>query len=380
MKKRYKILFVVEAMGGGVFTYIVNLSNRLIEEYDIYIAYATRPQTPANYCDYFDKKIHLIHVKNFSRSINLSSDVRAFFEIRKIAAHICPDVIHLHSSKAGILGRWAFNGRKTALFYTPHGYSFLMSDLKWVKKALYKGIEVISAAKYCTTISCSRGEHQETLKLTKRAVYVNNGICTAELDAMLNESCEVPHPFTVFTIGRICTQKNPSLFNSIAQKMPDIPFVWIGDGELRDQLTEPNIEITGWLSRKDALIRAMQADVFLLPSLWEGLPIALLEAMYMKKLCIVSNIIGNNDVIKNGLNGFLCETAEEFAAIIEKLKNGTNDEYINQAHTDIIDCYNLDSMAESYGNIYRTAIEDSRIPNPVAELHTLRRYLLTLCE
>ena len=67
-KKR--ILFVVEAMGGGVFSYIVDLANELVNKYDMYIAYAVRPQTPENYKEYFDKRIHLIEVKNFCREIN----------------------------------------------------------------------------------------------------------------------------------------------------------------------------------------------------------------------------------------------------------------------------------------------------------------------
>lgn len=70
MAKKKKILFIVEAMGGGVFTYIVDLANELVKEYDMYIAYAVRRQTPDNYKDYFDRRINLIEVKNFSRSIN----------------------------------------------------------------------------------------------------------------------------------------------------------------------------------------------------------------------------------------------------------------------------------------------------------------------
>lgn len=72
---RKKILYVVEAMGGGVFTYIVDLSNELIKEFDIYIAYAVRPQTPPDYRQYFDKRIHLIEVKNFCREINLKKNL-----------------------------------------------------------------------------------------------------------------------------------------------------------------------------------------------------------------------------------------------------------------------------------------------------------------
>lgn len=57
--EKKKILYMVEAMGGGVFTYIVDLANELVDTYDMYIAYAVRKQTPANYKDYFDKRMHL---------------------------------------------------------------------------------------------------------------------------------------------------------------------------------------------------------------------------------------------------------------------------------------------------------------------------------
>ena len=119
VEKRKKILFIVEAMGGGVFTYIVDLANELVNIYDMYIAYAVRRQTPENYRDYFDGKVKLIEVKNFGRSINPIKDLKAFFEIRKIAEQVQPDIIHLHSSKAGALGRFAFNGKTGLLFYTP---------------------------------------------------------------------------------------------------------------------------------------------------------------------------------------------------------------------------------------------------------------------
>ena len=70
MAEKKKILYIVEAMGGGVFTYIVDLANELVNKYDMYIAYAVRKQTPKNYKDYFDKRIHLIEVRNFGRAIN----------------------------------------------------------------------------------------------------------------------------------------------------------------------------------------------------------------------------------------------------------------------------------------------------------------------
>ena len=220
MHQKARILFVVEAMGGGVFTYIVDLANELVKKYDMYIAYAVRPQTPSDYKDYFDKRIHLIEVKNFTRSVESSKDIKAFFEIKKIADEVKPDIIHLHSSKAGALGRWAFNGKKTPLFYTPHGYSFLMKNHSDAKRLTYKIIEAVSAKRACITISCSEGEHQETLKLTKRATYVDNGINMEQLGNLLSAIRPLEdHDFTVFTLGRICYQKNPMLLANYA----DVP-------------------------------------------------------------------------------------------------------------------------------------------------------------
>lgn len=295
-----KILFVVEAMGGGVFTYIVDLANGLVNEFDIYIAHSVRPQTPLNYKEYFDERIHLLEVKNFCRNITLTKEIKVIKEIKTIAKKINPDIIHLHSSKAGAIGRIAFNGKNVPLFYTPHGYSFLMKNCNYWKRSMFRIIEMILAKRNCTTISCSLGEHQETIKLTKNAVYVNNAINAEKLKKSLEKVERKEHPFTVFTLGRICYQKNPKLFNSIAEAMPETKFLWIGDGELRKQLSSKNIEITGWISRDEALQKSMNADLFILTSLWEGLPISLLEAMYMRKLCVVSNVVGNRDVIHNG--------------------------------------------------------------------------------
>ena len=148
------------------------------------------------------------------------------------------------------------------MFYTPHGYSFLMEDYKPMKRRLFKLIESVCAKKNCTTISCSVGEHQESLKLTKRATYVNNGINMAELQEIIDKTEKVEHPFTVYTLGRICYQKNPTLFNEIAESLPDVKFIWIGDGELRGELTSKNIEITGWL------IETLQLDMLSMQTLF----------------------------------------------------------------------------------------------------------------
>ncbi len=159
----------------------------------------------------------------------------------------------------------------------------------------------------------------------------------------------------MFTLGRICYQKNPMLFNEIAKALPGIHFLWIGDGELREELTSSNIGITGWLDRKNALSRSVSADVFLLTSLWEGLPISLLEAMYMKKPCVVNDVIGNHDVIHSGVNGYVCQNVSEFVESIENAQGDKSAGLVDAAYEDILNKYNTVIMAEKYSAIYDEA-------------------------
>ena len=351
-----KLLWIVEAMGGGVFTYSVELVNRLADRYEIYLAYGLRPETPPDFKERFDRRVHLIEVRNFCREIRPARDFGALLELRRLARTIRPDLIHLHSSKAGALGRLAWDGKKIPLFYTPHGYSFLMEDCSPLKRTIYRAIEAVCARRRCTTISCGEGEYRESLRLTRRAAWVPNGIDVEELRGLLHQTKPSgARPFTVYTLGRICTQKGPERFEEVARAMPDLRFVWVGDGELRDTLTAPNIEITGWVGREEALRRAVEGDVFLLPSRWEGLPMSLLESMYMGKTCVVSDAAGNRDVIHTGENGFVCRRVEEYVQAIRQAQSRRTGQLIRRARQQVMETYNAQAMAQAYHTIYETA-------------------------
>ena len=353
MRKK-KILYFVEAFGGGVFTYLVNLTNELCDEYDIYIAYGLRKQTPKNFKKYFDKRIHLIKVQNYQRSISLLRDTNALLEMKRIANKVKPDIIHLNSSKAGILGRFLFRNSKVPVFYTPHGYSFLMADISNQKKAFYKLLEKAFAFKNIETIACSKGEYEITKELTSNATYVDNGINLKEFDGInMDHQTNFDH-LKIATLGRISLQKNPVMFNRIAEAFPNIDFIWIGDGELRDKLTTPNIKITGWVDNKTALNYLADTDIFILTSLWEGLPMALLEAMYMKKICIVSDVVGNRDVINSHRNGYICDSVDDFIKKIKSINTEryTLEELTKKAHSDVVSHYNSTVMANEYKRIY----------------------------
>ncbi len=358
MEKK-KIVHIVEAFGGGVFTYFVELANSLSDKFEVVIAYAKREQTPENFEEYFDKNIKLVEIENFTRSINPIKDLKACMEVNKLIKQEQPDIVHMHSSKAGIIGRLIISSKNRKLFYTPHGYAFLKLDDSKLKRFIYKSIEKFTALfrRSCKIVACSKGEYEESLKLIKNSTYVNNGVNTLEIDQLVQKVRESKiniNSLKICTIGRIGYQKNPELFNKIAEQFPNIQFTWIGDGELRDCLTSENIQITGWKDRKEVLNELEKNDIFILPSLWEGLPIALLEAMYLEKICIVSNVIGNKDVIENAKNGFVCDGLEDYVEVIKQIQNGKYDldEIENNANSDILKEYNVGVMSKKYEELY----------------------------
>ena len=140
-----KVLQIVEAFGGGVFTVLCDLFNGLSDEYEVVVAYSLRPQTPKNFKEYFNKNIKFIEVESFTRSINCKKDIKALKEIRNIVKEEKPDIVHLHSSKAGILGRIGIHDKGIKMFYNPHGFSFLKLDDSKLKRFICFLVLIIEA-------------------------------------------------------------------------------------------------------------------------------------------------------------------------------------------------------------------------------------------
>ena len=357
MKK--KVLHIVESFGSGVFSFLVDLVNGTYKDFDITIAYGVREETLDNFREYFDESIKFIKVENFTRSINPKKDLKALKEIKDIIKNEKPDIVHLHSSKAGILGRLAVNGNKIKMFYNPHGFSFLKKDDTKLKRMIYWLIEKITVIwnRKCTIVGCSNGEYLEAKKLNKNSVCINNGI---DINKLKEETKGlVPNKINyknikICTVGRIGYQKNPEMFNKIAEAFPKIGFTWIGEGDLRNKLTSKNINVTGWKERKEVLQILNNNDIFILTSLWEGLPISLLEAMYMKKICIVSNCIGNRDVIVNGNNGFVANEINDFIKYIQEILDKKIDvqTLVINANQDVLNEYNIEKMVDKYKKEY----------------------------
>lgn len=358
MKKK-KILMICEAFGGGVFAYVSQLCNDMCEDFDVYLAYALRPQTPKNFTEVIDNRVHLVEVKSFGKGLlNPLADLKVIKELRQIAKDVKPDLIHLHSSIAGGIGRLAFNAKKCPLVYTPHGYAHILMGKQGLKLKAYEWIEKILGWRNCITLTCCESEDDVAKTLTKRTAYVETGINIKDLSESLDGIKPVKNQkFTVYTLGRTCSQKQPELFNAIAELVPDADFKWIGGGELDHLLTAKNLELTGWKPRKEALAMGKGADVFILCSLGEAIAMSLIENMFMGKLIMASNVMGNKSVIRDGVNGYLCTTAEDYAKHIKDAMNKFPSSLCQQAQEDVKNIYNTEAMAKKYVKFYNDAID-----------------------
>jgi glycosyltransferase involved in cell wall biosynthesis len=348
-----KILMVCEAFGGGVFAYVSQLCNDMCDEFDVYLAYSIRPQTPKNFKDFIDNRVHLVEVKNFG-SLSPLKIYKAVKELREIEKSVKPDIIHLHSSIAGAIGRIAFKGKKNTVVYTPHGYAHILMG-PGIHSKIYLFFEKVLGKKNAITLTCCESEDTVAKTLCKRTAYVETGVNLKDLSSSLDGIIpQGNHKFTVFTLGRACTQKQPALFNEIAKLVPEADFVWIGNGELQNLLNAPNMTVTGWKPRKEALAMAKGADAFILCSLGEAIAMSLIENMFMKKLCLVSNTMGNKSVIKNGVNGYVCETAEDYAKCIKAAIKEFPHQLCENAYQDVLTIYNTETMKAKYEAFYNS--------------------------
>ena len=347
-----EILHIVESFGGGVYDFIKDFTE-VTPEYQHTILYGKRENLKNNFKDEFRENIDFILWKNAKREISIKNDFLALRELLNLLKKEKFDIIHLHSSKAGFLGRIATRicHQQNRVIYTTHGVSFLRKDISNRKLQLYIFLEKIGNLCDGRTIACSKSEAEFIQSKEIKCSYVNNGIKlkNEEIKTKKKEGKELK----IVTVGRITIQKNPKLFNEIAENFienKNIRFIWIGDGELREQLSSENIEITGWLSQEEVRQQLKEADIYLSTSSWEGLPLAVLQGMENSLPLVLSNCIGNIDLVKEDYNGFLFENKGE---VIEKIKELGENSYLFLKKE-----FDIRNMIRKYKTLYKQLGEE----------------------
>lgn len=353
-----QIVHVTECLAGGVLTFLLNLTQALDTEEHV-IIFSRRDNTPDHVEALFGNNVKLVPWKYAGREIRPKQDLLALLELMELLRkYPDADVVQLHSSKAGFLGRVACRllGRTKKVFYLPHGLSFAREDVSNRKKQFYTYLEKIGNAFCGDVIACSNSEKDLLLKKGIRNVHViNNGIKAAN---ELPEHRKFSYPLVIGTTGRLTGQKNPALFNEIARAFRSdtrVRFLWIGDGELRNEIeTTNNIEVTGWLTPQEVQNKLRNVDLYLSTALWEGLPYAVLEAMNLGKPLLLSACIGNVDLVQNGKNGYLYHTVDEAIQQIQEifLKPIELEQMGKRSYQILSKDYNVKKMKENYRELY----------------------------
>lgn len=313
-----KIVHVTEAFEGGVIEFLRSLTNAT-PDIDYTIIYGRHHfYDPVK--SHFPPSVKFIPWPSAGREIKPRTDMKSLKELIAILKAEKPyDIIHLHSSKAGILGRAAalLVGHRKVI-YAPHGAAFLRKDVSALSRFAYINIERAGALFPSRLVGVSESEAQAYKKIGVKSAYVNNGKSFPEREEEKKHYDGILH---VVTTGRITQQKNAGLFNEIAKAFEGdnkICFTWIGEGSERNLLTAKNIKITGWVSRAEVDKILLQSDLYLSTALWEGLPYALLEAMSIKLPLLLSNCPGNIDVGAHEKNGFIYNKADEAVKYIRQ--------------------------------------------------------------
>jgi glycosyltransferase involved in cell wall biosynthesis len=346
------IVHVVDPFAGGLATFLKLLTEQMNDDYHI-IIHGERKflVEPKEVKKIFPKRnIRFIHWKSVQREIDPIRDLKAYVELTRMLRHFRhADVVHLHSSKAGFLGRMACRqlGIKNVI-YTPNGAPFLMNSIGNLKSRVYTGLEKFACLLGGKVICTSPSEQKAYIDKGISAEYINNGTRIGAHSFIKDKNYT---KFRIVTSGRVADQKNPALFNEIASRLLDLKhfeFVWIGDGEDRQVLTSPNISITGWLSKEGVKNEIAKADLYLSTSFFEGLPFAVIEAMGMGKCLLLSNCTGNVDLVKKGINGEMFDSKEEAVNFIIYF-------YLNREITESMGINSME-ICKDYFNIEETAL------------------------
>jgi glycosyltransferase involved in cell wall biosynthesis len=329
-----KIVHVAEAFAGGIVVFVKSLVENLPEDEHI-IVHGERAHV-TKFTDirkqFARTNARFVRWHSAQRSISLFKDFAAFLELYRILKRLKKqhqiDAVHLHSSKSGFIGRIVCKLlRINNVIYTPNGAPFLVSTSNF-SNFLYKILERLGNGFGGQVVTCSPSEQAEYEKIGIRSITINNGITFDRISGYDMEPSN--KKFRIVTSGRIINQKNPALFNNIAkyfEELTQFQFIWIGDGPERALLTSSNITITGWLPGEEVARLISGANVYLSTANFEGLPYAVLEALALKKPVLLTDSVGNRDLVKSCLNGDLFKHHAE--AIVKLLQYFNNSSMLN---------------------------------------------------
>lgn len=293
------------------------------------------------------------------REISIRKDSAAYRDLVRHLKRLTPDVVHMHNAKAGALGRLACRQLGIRNIYSPHGPPYLRQDISTARRLMYFSLEWGLCGLGDQLVASSDGEMEAIRLLPGRKHLVYNGVDTSRILRQAIGIPALPHSgrLRIVVCGRIWAQKNPELVARIAMQSPSSwEWIWIGGGPLEPVLQQTGrITVLGWQSPETVLATVRTADIYLQASRWEGMSFALLEAMALSKPCVVSNVPGNQDLVRPKISGFVCDGDEDYSSALKQLAENENLRRAlgEGAAATVAETFNLTRIAADWSRLYR---------------------------
>ncbi|MBW3087477.1 glycosyltransferase [Bifidobacterium sp. 82T24] len=347
--RKTKVVMVLESQG-GTRRHVVDLIRGLDQErFDVTLIHGTSRLDASFIEDLPDlrHRARLIPCDALVRSISPLRELAALRQVRAVIREIRPDVVHCHSSKAGIIGRLAARLERTPLvFYTPHAYSFMAPEFSGGKRMVFTALERWFSRHATTlTFNVSAGEKRAALaaRLDEPGKFrvIVNGIPDVPVPSRADARAALgfgglgipDYAPVVGVTARLVEQKDPMTFARIAaevvRRRPDVHFVYMGDGPMESDVlaywrgcgdaVASHTHVLGYRADAETMVAAF--DVYLLTSLYEGMPYSLIESLRAGVPVAATDAVGNNEVVNPGINGSLFPVgdAEAGAAAVTAL-------------------------------------------------------------
>ena len=290
------------------------------------------------------------------------------------------DVIHTHGGTAGFWGRLvaACLNHKPKIIHTYHGLHYLNTaqtkSLKQkIKTAIFQQIDQLLLQITDQIICVCRSDYEKAIAAKvanpSKTAIVYNGIEISKFSQPINQETSrkifatASTDFIFGNVGRLHEQKgHKHLLQAFAKVSDRARLLIIGDGELKDELIKlaDDLKISDRVlffgARSDVHEFLSAIDVFVMPSLWEGQPIALLEALAMGKPCIVTDVDGIPEIITNNVNGYLVKP-KDIAGLTQAMNQAIDNPEILQklakaGVSTITEKFLAQNMAKAIANIY----------------------------
>lgn len=382
----------MEATGGGTKKHLELLACHLDPDaFDITVACPS-----ARHPSYGDESVLpalraagvCVRVIEMRRSVSPASDFTSIARLWSLIREQQFDIVHTHSSKAGILGRVAARlcvaDGAPVVIHTAHGFYFLGEQ--GFKRAFYQVVERLGGRLTDRLIAVSESERAAAVEHgivpPERVTVIPNGIVPPtrgascpdrRLGASLGVNSDRP---VVGTVSRFVPQKDPdTLLEAVArlaQAAPEAQFLWCGDGPLR-AATESRAKTLGIADkivfagyRHDVAAILPLLDVFVIAPLFEGLPYTLLEAMAAGRPVVSTDVVGVRDVLEHGVTGVLVPTRNPDAiarAVLRLVQSPQTAQAMGEAGRALIaERFRLDTMIAETARVYREAYAGRSTP------------------